>query len=274
MAGKHAADVEFDTQPVISHSMGERRLAIHQERLAAQKVKSLKKKRGVIDWILICIIELMVSVFVLSGSFFLWKFYINDSVENTAQTSQAEEMVEKWTSGTSIGSLDYDPQDPIITAEPADRTEFAVIYIPRLGAMKPIVQGTSRSNLALGAAHYPGSAMPGDYGNFAVAGHRNTVFVNLKAVVPGDNIYIQTADGYYTYQVVDPHYIVKPTDVQVVAPIPGELNSTNSQAEDIGQRMLTLTTCWPEWSNTERLILHAEFIEWRPLEAGAPAEIR
>ena len=37
-----------------------------------------------------------------------------------------------------------------------------------------IVEGTGTEDLKRGPGHYPGTAMPGQVGNFVVAGHRTT----------------------------------------------------------------------------------------------------
>ena len=57
----------------------------------------------------------------------------------------------------------------LVTGKP-----FAFIRIPRFGATWrfAIVQGTGLPQLALGPGHVPGTALPGQIGNFAVAARR------------------------------------------------------------------------------------------------------
>ena len=60
---------------------------------------------------------------------------------------------------------------------PLQRGEaFALLRIPRLGEdyRVPIVEGVSLEDLAAGVGHYPDTALPGEVGNFSVAGHRAT----------------------------------------------------------------------------------------------------
>ena len=148
---------------------------------------------------------------------------------------------------------------------------FAFLHIPRLGDdyARAIVEGTSQTELANGPGHYVDTAMPGEPGNLAVAGHRvgkGSPFLDLDTLLPGDPIVVETADGWYEYRVLgDPatgdlsvavdgvpgRRIVDPTDIAVIAPVPGQPGSAPAGS------YLTLTTCHPKYSAAERLIVHA-----------------
>jgi LPXTG-site transpeptidase (sortase) family protein len=109
--------------------------------------------------------------------------------------------------------------------------------------------------------------MPGQLGNFAVAGHRSpAIFWDLDKMRPGDPIVVETKQQYHIYRVTTKS-IVKPTSVEVVAPVPGRPGETPTKA------MLTLTTCNPKFDNYERLIVHAELVRSQPRGAGPPAEM-
>ena len=96
--------------------------------------------------------------------------------------------------------------------------------------------------------HYPNTAMPGDEGNFAVAGHRTLgIFFNLDMLGKGDEILVETGEGRYVYHVTNIR-IVLPTAVEVVQPVP--------PGEQTG-RLLTLTTCNPKFNHYQRLVVHA-----------------
>ena len=113
---------------------------------------------------------------------------------------------------------------PVGTA-PAHGAAIGVIYVPRFGAeySRPIIEGTSSDVIdTLGLGRYADTAMPGAVGNFAVAGHRQTrgaVLDNIHTLVPGDKIYVQTADGFYTY-VFRNQEIVLPDRTDVILPVP------------------------------------------------------
>jgi sortase A len=104
------------------------------------------------------------------------------------------------------------------------------IEIPRLGVSAVIRAGTDARTLRLAVGYIPGTALPGDPGNFGLAGHRDTFFRKLRDINPDDEIRIVTTDGVFRYQ-VQRTSIVMPQDVWVLDP-------TNYPA-------LTLVTCYP-----------------------------
>ncbi|GAA1141087.1 class E sortase [Nesterenkonia lutea] len=149
---------------------------------------------------------------------------------------------------------------------------MAVLYAPALGSdwSAPVRAGVDDETLnAGGVGHYPETQLPGEAGNFAVAGHRLTygdVLRDQDRLSTGDEIYVESPDGYYTYEVYE-SYVVLPHQSEVVLPVPGE---PSAQAD---RSLLTLTTCHPLFSNRERLITHAELVDWSPLSAEAPAAV-
>jgi sortase A len=121
----------------------------------------------------------------------------------------------------------------------------AIINIAKIGVHKAVVEGVGVPDLKKGPGHYPGTPLPGQPGNAAIAGHRTTYgapFYRLDEVHPGDEITITTRQGSYLYQ-VDKQLVVKPSDVSVVAP------TTEAR--------LTLTTCNPRFSAAQRLVVSA-----------------
>ncbi|MDK6351097.1 sortase domain-containing protein, partial [Bifidobacterium scardovii] len=73
-----------------------------------------------------------------------------------------------------------------------------------------------------GLGHYQDTQMPGQVGNFAVAGHRNGYgqpLGDVDKLQEGDPIIIRTKDYWYVYQYTR-HKIVPPTDIYVIAPNP------------------------------------------------------
>jgi len=174
---------------------------------------------------------------------------------------------------------------------------FANLYIPAFGKdyARTVVQGTSDGDLAAGPGHYVTSQLPGQVGNFAVAGHRvgkGEPFLNLDRLRPGDTIVVQTATHWYVYAVlgnrqaylaanriadrtardaavaaalaapdsqgVPGREIVTPTAVQVIAPVPDHPRATATRA------LLTLTSCHPKYSARQRLVVHAQLVRAVP----------
>lgn len=155
-----------------------------------------------------------------------------------------------------------EPQPP-----PPPGDAIARLYIPRLGKQWVVVQGWDLDDIRYAPGHYPPSAMPGEVGNFAVAGHRNpATFWDLDRVGEGDPIVVETRDSWHVYRVTRNH-IVAPEAIEVVAPVPGDPGANPTRA------VLTLVTCNPKWDNYQRMIVHAELVEQRPRTAGRPAAL-
>ena len=104
------------------------------------------------------------------------------------------------------------------------------IRVPRLGLDAMVVQGDSASNLRRAVVHISNSALPGEWGNVALAGHRDTFFRPLRDIRAGDEIRFKTAGGAFEYR-VESIEIVGPGDTKVLEPSSG--------------RDLTLITCFP-----------------------------
>ncbi|MEH1164805.1 class E sortase [Micromonospora sp. CPCC 205539] len=150
---------------------------------------------------------------------------------------------------------------------PVHGKPIAGLYIPKLDKNWVVVEGVTQADIRYAPGHYPTSALPGQVGNFSVAGHRNrATFWRLDELDDGDPIVVESKDDWYVYRVSQTR-IVKPTQVEVVAAVPGEPN------EKPTKRMLTLTTCNPKFDNYQRLIIHAELDRTQPKSAGRPAEL-
>jgi sortase A len=144
--------------------------------------------------------------------------------------------------------------------DPPEGSAIAQLQIPTIGLNQYVVSGTAEGDLAKGPGHYFGTAMPGQSGNVAIAGHRTThgaPFNRLAELVVGSRIYLTTSGGQVlTYVVATTPYPVSPTNVSVL--------------NDFGDNRLTLTTCNPEFSAAQRLIVVAAYL---PPGASHPAPI-
>lgn len=131
------------------------------------------------------------------------------------------------------------------TPAPAVGDPVGLLAIPRIGLDDAIVEGTDAPQLRGGPGHYLGTALPGQPGNAAIAGHRTTYaapFYHLDALEPGDPIYVLTGQGLFRYDVTRTE-VVAPTDVAVLDPT--------------ATPTLTLTTCNPRYSAATRLVVVA-----------------
>jgi sortase A len=71
------------------------------------------------------------------------------------------------------------------------------IEIPRLGISSVVVEGVDSSDLTLAVGHVPGTALPGQVSNVAIAGHRDTFFRKLGGIRQGDRIILATPGASY-----------------------------------------------------------------------------
>lgn len=155
----------------------------------------------------------------------------------------------------------------------ADGQPLAILRIPRFGkdwTPRVVVEGVSAADLRVGPGHYPKTALPGQIGNFAVAGHRATHgngFFKMDQLQGGDAIVVETRLMWLTYRVTSLSR-VKPTDVAVIAPVPDHPGVVPTL------RMITLTTCDPWYSAAHRLIVHGVLQSATPKSAGLPTALK
>ena len=221
--------------------------------------------------------EVLITAGVLVFLFLGWQLWLNDMVVGAQQDSVGADLAKKWSGSvpihTHVPAAPKDYGEPILETAPKDAIEFAVMYVPRFGSdyVRSISEGVSVAAVLNrnGIGHYPGTQMPGQVGNFAVAAHRTTHGAPFKLIATlrvGDKIYVQTKDGYYTYEFRGLEY-VRPTGVGVLDPVPQD---SGAQPTD---RLLTMTSCNPMYEATERIIAYASMVSWQPTSAGPPAPI-
>ncbi|MGY1683242.1 class E sortase [Geodermatophilus sp. SYSU D01176] len=209
--------------------------------------------------------QLLLTVGYVLLLFVVHELWVTDLQSNARQDELTAELREEWTAGPAA-----------VPAELQGGEAFAMLHIPRLGAdyARAVVEGTGTEELEQGPGHYPGTAMPGEQGNFAVAGHRvgrGSPFLEIDELREGDPIVVETADSWFVYRVLGPaeqvpgQQVVSPSDVSVIAPTPGG----PADGSPTGA-YLTLTTCHPEYSARQRLIVHAVLESGPVPRAAAP----
>ena len=203
--------------------------------------------------------ELLISLGVVLLLFVAWQLWWTDVTADRAQATTTESIQQQWSKHpeSAPGATVNGKVTPVPLGD-----AFALIRIPRFGKkyVKPIFQGTELSILDKGVGHYDKTQMPGEIGNFAVAGHRVTYgkpFNEIATIKPGDAIVIETATTWYVYRAVR-HVIVTPDHVDVVAPVPQHPGQKPSAA------WMTMTACHPEFSARER------YVEFSKLEQTIP----
>jgi sortase A len=131
------------------------------------------------------------------------------------------------------------------------------LAIPRLHLSAMVREGTGEDTLSVALGHLPSTALPGQNGNVAVAGHRDRIFRGLRGIHENDLIRFETLGGNYIYK-VETTEIVKPQNVSV-------LNQ--------GQHPeLTLITCYPFYyvgSAPDRFIVKARQVSQDAVETSS-----
>lgn len=247
------------------------------------------RRRSVLGTIVQVCGELLITAGVVLLLFVAWELWWTNIEANAKQQEVVESLAESFDlpavppaeSGggapapapapDSAQPAEKEVEPPVMDSVPAAQP-IGIMYVPRFGDTytRPIVSGVGAPVLDnLGLGHYPETAMPGAVGNFALAGHRQThgeVLDAIHTLVPGDKLYVQTADGYYTY-VFRNKQIVLPNRADVLLPVPTQPGAEPSE------RIMTLTSCNPRFGAQERIIAYSVMESWRPLSAGPPAAI-
>lgn len=140
----------------------------------------------------------------------------------------------------AIGSVEQLHPSPLPALAEADRARvesaalegspLGRIEIGTIGLSAMILEGTDGKTLRRAVGHIPGTALPGQQGNIAITGHRDTFFRGLRNIHKDDEITLTTLDGAYSYR-VDFTQVVQPEDIAVL-----------DHSDDA---ILTLVTCYP-----------------------------
>lgn len=218
--------------------------------------------------------ELLITGGVLVLLFLAWQLWVNDAVLRAAQDGEAARLSESWQKDALEPLVPVlDPLVPVLLTQPGDAEVFGVLRVPRFGPdyAAKLAGGVSaaRTLNPLGLGHYPDTQMPGEPGNFAVAGHRNTHGKPLNLIGElrvGDAIVVEVPEGWYTYRFRSSEY-VEPSGVGVLNPVP------QADAVEASDAIITLTSCNPAFSTAERIIAYGALESWTPRSAGQPASL-
>ncbi|MDN5899090.1 MAG: class E sortase [Brachybacterium sp.] len=213
--------------------------------------------------------ELLLTLGALLLLFLIWQLWWTDVVADREQSGILAGLEQEWgeVDAQTVALRQEGP--PPVPGTPSDTKVWGTMHVPSFDRPEfPLAEGVSLEQVlnVKGAGHYPGTALPGEVGNVAIAGHRNTygrVFEDIARLGAGDPIVVETADAFYVYEVTET-LIVQPEDVEVIAPTPGQPG-----VEPTAQ-MLTMTACHPMFSARERIIVHAEFAYWTKRSDGIP----
>ena len=204
--------------------------------------------------------------------FVVYEVWVTNLFAHAAQAKVHTALENEWATGQDPLSLPGGSQNGIPIGK-----GIANIYIPRLGRdfAFTVVQGTGADSLEKGPGHYLGTALPGQVGDFAMAGHRvgkGEPFLNLDHLKPGDSVIIETKQSWFVYRVegdaktgnisakdahgVPGREVVYPDDGNVILPVP----DNPGLAPGPNDHYLTMTTCHPKFTATQRMVVHAQLV--------------
>lgn len=240
--------------------------------------------------------ELLITLGLVVLLFVFYEIQVTSWFSARKQEAAADELRRRW-EGSSGGEQRQ-------RVDPIPGSGFARLHVPELGPDFPftVLEGTDRESLAAGPGHYAGTALPGQRGNFAVAGHRSgrmAPFGELDDLSSCDALVVETGSEWFVYRVLpmsgeaagwnrdeqDPdcsgvapiggpyqgvhgRTVVAPARREVINPVPGRAPGT--VPEEWRSRLITLTTCHPKYSAERRMIVHGVLTKRYPKVADRP----
>ena len=173
-----------------------------------------------------------------AGGWFAWSLFGTNALARQAAVKEFQTIRSQWAEPADAPA---DPEAPPVVEHPQPGDAAWIIRIPRIGAEWPVIAGVAETDLNRGVGWYPTTALPGQAGNFAVAGRRVTngePFRRLLELRAGDVVLVETRTATFTYTIVSPPggLTVNQDDTWVLDPVPGETDVVPTKA------LITLTT--------------------------------
>lgn len=218
--------------------------------------------------------EILISFAIVCALYIAWQmWWTGAQVEHNQIETRQETSWQNPKTGNNAKIAMPQNGEPPKADKPTNDGLIARMYIPRFGNQweRNVIEGITPYILSKrGLGHYTETQMPGEIGNFAVAGHRNGYgqpLGDVDLLKPGDPIIVRTKDYWFVYKYTS-YKIVTPEHIEVIAPNP------DHPKEKPVKRMLTLTTCEPKYTAaTHRWISYAEFSYWAKISDGIPKEL-
>jgi sortase A len=257
--------------------------------------------------------ELMITAGLVILLFVVYEVYVTDLISAGKQNEATTALDDQWNESNTVAPVDPQRQ---VQYDLIEGKAFAKMYIAVFGPDYhfSIVEGTTDKHLEVGPGHYVGTALPGNPGNFAVAGHRvgkGAPFNDLDLLSSCDAIVVETQTSWVVYRMLPTsgeeagwaEGKAKNPKCAKVAPLKESSNPASSPyAKTVGQEivtpqqgevispvphfagelpvaeqaaLMTLTTCHPRFSDKQRLIVHAVLTMNYPKANGfVPPELK
>jgi sortase A len=201
-----------------------------------------------------------------------WQFFGTNYVASRTHDRIVDDLTRSWAgdsadrsrdaAGSGTGGGEGAPQ-------PLSGEATALLRIPAFGDeyVVPVLEGIGDEELASGYGHFPGTAGPGEQGNYALAAHRVThgePLRDMPSLRPGDRVLVETADHVYTYELdTDPNELVVTfEEIWVTDPVPTNPRPGGVEPEqEAAQHLITLTTCAELFHTDDRMIAFGHLVD-------------
>ncbi|MBA0124083.1 class E sortase [Haloechinothrix sp. YIM 98757] len=247
--------------------------------------------------------ELLITAGIVLLLFVFYTLYVTNWTSAQLQRESEERLEQAW---DEQDGMDVSAEAGTDSTDAGTDSAFARIRIPAFGPdyRYTVQSGVDADHLEIGPGHYPQSALPGEPGNFGVAGHRigrGAPFTDLDELSSCDALVVETATNFFVYRVLpfdeeidgwesirqrrpecanvptlreagdganEPYgdtvgrRIVTPDRSDAVAPVPYREVDALPRLEQAA--LITLTTCHPQYSDRERLIVHGVLTQQVP----------
>lgn len=201
------------------------------------------KRRGPSPRLVVGLVLLLGAL--AAGGWLIWLYGMSGKVVRYHLPTRIVEVWRHW---------EAEPAADLVAA-PQPGEAYWLIRIPRLGGWWewPVAVGVGDDVIGETVGWYPGTAQPGQVGNFAVAGQCITgaqPFRHLRELEVGDVVEVEGATAIHTYTIVSApaDLTVASDDSWVLDPVPGRDDVPATEA------LITLTTCEDLYPTPDRSV--------------------
>lgn len=199
--------------------------------------------------------NLLSSALLLSALFFMVSPYFPaltySIVRSETQTFEKNENPVPTTLPVNFRGREVSKKTTVEFVPGISTSKQKILTIPQIGVNGEIHEGDNTDLLKLGIWHLPWTGSPDKGGNTVLVAHRflktsgPDTFYFLDKLKVGDRFTLTWEGIVYNYSVTK-SFVVPPTSIEIESPtaIP----------------TLTLYTCTPLWSSTDRLVIRAELV--------------
>ena len=195
------------------------------------------------------LVRLLGVVLILSGlgvlGYVAWQYWGTNVVAKQQQAEIRQIISDDWKNGT-------------------DGKNIGLLRVPRFGTEYevPIVKGFDQKSLSKGVGMYEEAALPGELGNFAIAGHRVThgePFRDFLKLKKGDLVHIETRTAVFTYQLRNDGDSLT-LDFTVGWPLQ-QVPDPDMRGEPPTANVLTMLTCAELFHTRNRNVVFGDLVE-------------